>query len=134
MKKVSLLTIKELLGNAWFWLVALMFSFMAILVYSCNPDSPTITKDINQEYYYSHYTSGFATTSTIRFIELYKKRRWLPNRKLADFKMYVREHNSPEVVELAYSQNRLILYVENQLMVDTVLNEDECLEINYNEW
>jgi hypothetical protein len=134
MEKKVLLTAKELLGNAWVWLGAFMFSFAAVLAHSCSPDSPTITKDINYQYYYSHYTSGFATNSTVRFIKLYKRRKWLPDKKLADLNMYVRAYSSPEVVDLAYNQSRLTLYVEKQLMVDTLLDENICLEINYNEW
>ncbi len=93
-------------------------------------EAPKLTKTINEEYYFTHQTSGFATTSNHRHIKVYKKRAWLPDKKIAHLDMI--DYSGREDVEINYQLNRLQLIIDKQVELDTLIDESEYLEMDFN--
>jgi hypothetical protein len=52
-------------------------------------ESPMLAKAINEEYYFEQQNWGFATTSNVTNIDIYRKRKWLFDQIVGQIDKYV---------------------------------------------
>lgn len=111
--------------------VILIVFFVAIVGYVISSSgSPDYTKKIDEEYYYTHQTTGMATSSNHRHIKVYKQRAWLPDKKIAHLDLI--DYSGREDIDIRYQLNRLQLIIDKQIELDTIINEKQTLEMDFN--
>lgn len=116
-----------------FFLSLLILAFLSWIIVSVFfPDnSPSITQNINDNYYFVKTTNGFATTSTVTTIDIYKRRKWLPDKKVGEIDKYV---YGKEDIVIAYDDKHLTMLVNQEIKVDTLIDLDEGLWIDPDKW
>jgi hypothetical protein len=76
-------------------------------------------------------TNGFATSSTVTSIDIFRKRKWFPDKKVGQIDKYV---YGKEDIKLDYANNRLIMYVNEEVKVDTLVNLNGGFRIDCDKW
>ena len=94
-------------------------------------DNKTVTTDIDKSHYYTKELSGFATSSTLRILKVYKRNRIFPDKVIADLNMY---SYGNEKVDVSFLDRRLKISIDHDVKMDTLINEGEKMKMNANEW
>lgn len=94
-------------------------------------NSPVSTTNINSEYYFTRQTRGFPNIETIEEINVYKKKEWLPDKKIVSISMYAYQ---VEFVDVDLQANRFKMYINGKIKLDTLMTSDNFLQIHLDDW
>ena len=108
-------------------LTGLMWIIMSLVF----DENKVVTTDLDQNHYSTEELSGFATSSTLRILKVYKRNSILPDEVVADLNMYV---NGNEKVDVSFLDRRLRVSINHDVKMDTLINEGEKVRMNANEW
>ena len=95
-------------------------------------DYPTVTKEINDTYYFKQTEYGMAWTEAGKHLEFYKKRSFWPDKEVGHIQFHWGIGDlDAEIGDLTGPYlRRLLIYENNKLVVDTMLNFDQRFEFN----
>lgn len=131
-KNVIILTVIEVCISLTVFLFLLAIPFYIIFSVA---EYPTVTKGINNEYYFEQTEFGMAWTDDGTDLDFYKKRHYWFDKKIGHIRLlWAIEINAHIEKGTKPNFKRLILTENNKLVLDTLLNFNRKFNFKYYPW